>query len=208
MTLDESIVSVVRFLDLVHSDVARVLQAADSFMSEAGYNSLWGTPCYFNASKAAYQSSQWSPKTFARVYLREEERKEYGRMGFFNVYLAPANWTYPIVMWGWANKKKNIDDFWSPWCKYVIGSSPVFAQPEACPCGLTQLLPRPSTSFSSRENAAVGLAPYFDSFWLAVTKLTGLTDERELKTNVIEPLISSLDAAYESSPSPTGAAVD
>jgi hypothetical protein len=39
------------------------------------------------------------------------------------------------------------------------------------------------------------LAIAFDSFWFAVTKLTDLTSEQELKTMIIEPLLSSLDAA-------------
>jgi hypothetical protein len=42
------------------------------------------------------------------------------------------------------------------------------------------------------------LAAVFDSFWFAVTKLTDLTGEQQLKTIVIEPLVSSLDAAFES----------
>jgi hypothetical protein len=119
-------------------------------------------------------------------------------MGFFNIYLAPANWTYPITTWGWAWKRKSVNDFWSQWCKYVIGSSPLFAQPEVGPCGLTQLLPHPSSSSSSRPSADVGLAAVFDSFWFGVTKLTDLTSEQELKKMVIDPLLSSLDAAVES----------
>jgi hypothetical protein len=176
MTQDETIVGVERSMDVIYRDVAHVLQAADSFMNESGYISSWGSSCYFNASRSLYLPSQWSPKTFARGFVREVKGQGSTGMGFFNVYLAPANWTYPITTWGWAWKKKNADAiYWSAWCKYVIGSSPSFAQPRVGPCGLTQLLPRSSASSSSREDAAVGLEPYFDSFWFAVTKLTDLT---------------------------------
>ncbi len=114
-------IEVVQFIDTLFKDISHLLNAVDQGMQSLSLTSLWGTACYFSASRAVALPSNWMPHVFTRVYVPVNNNRDYARFAFFNVYLSPKHLNEPVAIWGTA-KRRQLVEFYPIWNNRILAS--------------------------------------------------------------------------------------
>jgi hypothetical protein len=113
---------IVRFMDALFRDISHLLSAVDEGMQTLFLTSLWGSPCYFNASKALGGYPAWMPHVFTRNYVPKKAGKDFTRFAFFNIYLSPKYFNEPVAVWGTA-ERRDMTDIFPVWSAGILNST-------------------------------------------------------------------------------------